>query len=81
MFLKAHDADLFVTSFGTGATLNRAATITFELLVNDLFRVLDALAIETCVLACESCFREISIVRSTCYHYWLRALTTESDRK
>jgi pimeloyl-ACP methyl ester carboxylesterase len=93
MFLKAHDADLFVTSFGsgprtivahggwvgsgelwqlpfeqlsrhwrtvtydhrgTGATLNRAATITFELLVNDLFRVLDDLAIETCVLAGES---------------------------
>ncbi len=28
---------------GTGATVNRAATITFELMVNDLFRVLDAL--------------------------------------
>lgn len=39
---------------GTGATLNRAATITFDLLVNDLFRVLDALEIERCVLAGES---------------------------
>lgn len=38
---------------GTGATVNRA-TITFELLVNDLFRVLDALKIDTCVLAGES---------------------------
>ncbi len=93
MFLKSHDADLFVTSFGsgprtivahggwvgsgelwqlpfeqlsrhwrtvtfdhrgTGATLNRATTITFELLVNDLLRVLDVLEIETCVLAGES---------------------------
>ena len=39
---------------GTGATVNRAPAITFELLVNDLFRVLDALKIETCVLAGES---------------------------
>ena len=93
MFLKSHDADLFVTSFGngprtivahggwvgsgelwqppfeelsrswrtvtydhrgTGATVNRAETITFELLVNDLFRVLDALKISSCVLAGES---------------------------
>ncbi|HVB47242.1 MAG TPA: alpha/beta hydrolase [Burkholderiales bacterium] len=93
MFLKSNDADLFVTSFGsgsrtivahggwvgsgelwqlpfeslshrwravtfdhrgTGATLNRAVTITFEMLVNDLFRVLDALEIKTCVLAGES---------------------------
>ena len=93
MFLKSHDADLFVTSFGkgprtivahggwvgsgelwhqpfeelsrswravtydhrgTGATINRAENITFELLINDLFRVLDALQIESCVLAGES---------------------------
>ena len=93
MFLKSHDADLFVTAFGngprtmvahggwvgsgelwqqpfeelsrswrtvsydhrgTGATVNRAETITFEMLVNDLFRVLDALEIDTCVLAGES---------------------------
>ena len=93
MFLKSHDADLFVTSFGhgprtivahggwvgsgelwqqpfeelsrswrtvtydhrgTGATVNRAEAITFELLVNDLFRVLDALQINSCVLAGES---------------------------
>lgn len=39
---------------GTGATVNRAPKITFELLVDDLFRVLDALKIETCVLAGES---------------------------
>ncbi len=93
MFLKSDDADLFVTSFGsgpktivahggwvgsgelwqppfedlsrrwrtvtydhrgTGATINRAPAITFELLVSDLFRVLDALGIDTCVLAGES---------------------------
>ncbi len=93
MFLKSDDADLFVTSFGsgprtivahggwvgsgelwqqpfeqlsrrwrtvtydhrgTGATVNRAAVITFELMVNDLFRVLDALEIDRCVLAGES---------------------------
>jgi pimeloyl-ACP methyl ester carboxylesterase len=93
MFLKSDDADLFITSFGsgprtivahggwvgsgelwqqpfeqlsrrwrtvtydhrgTGATVNRAATITFDLMVNDLFRVLDALEIDTCVLAGES---------------------------
>lgn len=34
---------------GTGATVNRAATITFELMVGDLFRVLDGLHIDTCV--------------------------------
>ena len=39
---------------GTGATRNTAPAITFELLVTDLFRVLDALEIETCVLAGES---------------------------
>ena len=39
---------------GTGTTVNRAAVITFELLVNDLFRVLDALQIDGCVLAGES---------------------------
>ena len=93
MFLKSDDADLFVTSFGsgprtivahggwvgsgelwqapfeqlshrwrtvtydhrgTGATVNRAPSITFDLLVSDLFRVLDALRIDTCVLAGES---------------------------
>jgi pimeloyl-ACP methyl ester carboxylesterase len=39
---------------GTGATINRAPAITFELLVQDLFRVLDALSIDQCVLAGES---------------------------
>ena len=39
---------------GTGATINRAPKITFDLLVDDLFRVLDALEIEHCVLAGES---------------------------
>jgi pimeloyl-ACP methyl ester carboxylesterase len=39
---------------GTGATINHAPAITFELLVGDLFRVLDALAVDRCVLAAES---------------------------
>jgi pimeloyl-ACP methyl ester carboxylesterase len=39
---------------GTGATRNRAPQITFELLVDDLFRVLDHLKIDACVLAGES---------------------------
>jgi pimeloyl-ACP methyl ester carboxylesterase len=39
---------------GTGATVNRASPITFELLVDDLFRVLDHLDVERCVLAGES---------------------------
>jgi pimeloyl-ACP methyl ester carboxylesterase len=39
---------------GTGASVSRAAKITFDLLVSDLFRVLDALQIEQCVLAGES---------------------------
>jgi len=39
---------------GTGSTINRAATITFEMLVSDLFAVLDALHIRSCVLAGES---------------------------
>ena len=39
---------------GTGATINHAPAITFELLVQDLFKVLDALAVEPCVLAAES---------------------------
>ncbi|HEX2544908.1 MAG TPA: alpha/beta hydrolase [Ramlibacter sp.] len=39
---------------GTGATINRAEKITFDLLVDDLFRVLDALKIDSCVLAGES---------------------------
>jgi pimeloyl-ACP methyl ester carboxylesterase len=39
---------------GTGATVNRAPTITLDLLVGDLFRVLDALEIDTCILAGES---------------------------
>jgi pimeloyl-ACP methyl ester carboxylesterase len=39
---------------GTGGTRHSAPAITFELLVSDLFRVLDALKIETCVLAAES---------------------------
>jgi aminoacrylate hydrolase len=39
---------------GTGGTRHSAPAITFELLVSDLFRVLDALKIWTCVLAAES---------------------------
>jgi pimeloyl-ACP methyl ester carboxylesterase len=39
---------------GTGASINRAPRITFDLLVEDLFRVLDALHIEQCVLGGES---------------------------
>ena len=39
---------------GTGGSLVREQPITFEHLVQDLFRVLDALKIEQCVLAGES---------------------------
>jgi pimeloyl-ACP methyl ester carboxylesterase len=39
---------------GTGGSLVREQPITFEHLVDDLFRVLDALKIEQCVLAGES---------------------------
>lgn len=39
---------------GTGGTRHTAPEITFELLVSDLFRILDALSIDTCVLAAES---------------------------
>lgn len=39
---------------GTGATISTAPKITFDLLVDDLFRVLDALHIDRCVLAGES---------------------------
>lgn len=39
---------------GTGATLSRAPKITFDLLVDDLFCVLDSLDIQRCVLAGES---------------------------
>lgn len=39
---------------GTGGTRCNAADITFEGLVEDLFRVMDALKVETCVLAAES---------------------------
>ena len=39
---------------GTGATVNRSEKITFGLLVDDLFRVLDWLQIGECVLAGES---------------------------
>ncbi len=39
---------------GTGATRSRAPAITFGLLVDDLFRVLDAMKVETCILAGES---------------------------
>ena len=38
---------------GTGATINHAPAITFEILVQDLFKVLDALSVEPCVLASE----------------------------
>jgi pimeloyl-ACP methyl ester carboxylesterase len=39
---------------GTGATVSSAPRITFDLLVDDLFRVLDHCGVETCVLAGES---------------------------
>lgn len=39
---------------GTGATRHRGPLITFDMLVNDLFRVLDACHISKCVLAGES---------------------------
>jgi pimeloyl-ACP methyl ester carboxylesterase len=39
---------------GTGATLSKAPRITFDLLVDDLFRVLDHCGVESCVLAGES---------------------------
>ena len=39
---------------GSGSTRHTAPRITFDLLVDDLFRVLDALKIDTCVLAAES---------------------------
>jgi pimeloyl-ACP methyl ester carboxylesterase len=39
---------------GTGATISRAPRITFDLLVADLFLVLDRLAVGRCVLAGES---------------------------
>lgn len=39
---------------GTGGTRHTAPRITFDLLVDDLFRVLDALKIDSCVLAAES---------------------------
>jgi pimeloyl-ACP methyl ester carboxylesterase len=39
---------------GTGATVDRAPAVTFERLVQDLFRVLDALEVDRCVLAGES---------------------------
>ena len=39
---------------GTGATINRAPRITFDLLVADLFMMLDRLGVDRCVLAGES---------------------------
>jgi pimeloyl-ACP methyl ester carboxylesterase len=39
---------------GSGSTTHRAPAITFEFLVTDLFRVLDALKIEQCVIEAES---------------------------
>ncbi len=39
---------------GTGATVNHAPAITFEILVQDLFKVLDALSVGPSVLAAES---------------------------
>lgn len=39
---------------GTGATVSRVPAITFDLLVDDLFRVLDHCGVEKCVLAGES---------------------------
>jgi pimeloyl-ACP methyl ester carboxylesterase len=39
---------------GTGATIHRGGPITSDLLLDDLFRVLDAMDVERCVLAGES---------------------------
>ncbi len=39
---------------GTGATISRAPQITFDLLVSDLFLLLDRLGVDRCVLAGES---------------------------
>jgi pimeloyl-ACP methyl ester carboxylesterase len=39
---------------GTGATLHRGGPITSDMLLDDLFRVLDALRVDRCVLAGES---------------------------
>ena len=39
---------------GTGATISRAPRITFEMLVDDLFRVLDHCGIDKCTIAGES---------------------------
>ena len=46
---------------GTGATLSRAPCITHDRLVDDLFRVLDALGVETCVLGAESAGATITL--------------------
>lgn len=39
---------------GTGATIAAAGSITFKALVGDLFAIIDALGVESCVLAAES---------------------------
>lgn len=46
---------------GTGATMAPAASITFERLVDDVFVILDALGIKTCVLAGESAGAAVAV--------------------
>ena len=49
---------------GTGATLAAPESINFATLVDDLFAVLDAYAIEQCVLAAESAGAAVALRRS-----------------
>jgi len=53
-YLSRHWRTVTYDHRGTGSTRNRAPTISFDMLVDDLFRVLDTLQIESCVLAGES---------------------------
>jgi pimeloyl-ACP methyl ester carboxylesterase len=52
--LSQHRRTVTYDHRGTGASIHRGDVITFEQLVDDLFRVLDAMKIERCVLASES---------------------------
>lgn len=51
---------------GTGATIDRSPAITFDLLVDDLFRVLDALEVQTCVLAGEASGATVVLEAALC---------------
>jgi len=52
--LSSHWRTVAYDHRGTGGSTHGAAAITFEMLVDDLFKVLDALEIGRCVLAAES---------------------------